>query len=299
MKKILSTPVARAMANKKGIDITQVLGTGPNGRVLKQDVLNFKNEGNIKQEMKNEKYNSSIKRTSIMEDKRVKPSLMRKGIAKALKNSWNNVAYVNLVNEIDATELWNFRSTIKEDVLSETGTKITFLPFVVMATIKALKKYPIFNARYDSQTEELVYQKDINMGIAVDTESGLMVPVIKNADQLSLVEIAQEIERLANACKNGTIKPSELRGSTYTITNYGSVDALYGVPVINYPNLAITGVGAIKDKVYFKNGVVTPGKVLYLTTAGDHQWVDGADIGRFAYDIRLSLEKPAMLLAVY
>ncbi|CAM9105469.1 2-oxo acid dehydrogenase subunit E2 [Mycoplasma todarodis] len=299
MKKILSTPVARAMANKKGIDITQVMGTGPNGRILKQDILDFKNNGNIKQETRQENHVSSIERKSVMEDKRIKPSPMRKGIAKALKNSWNNVAYVNLVNEIDATELWDFRSKIKEDVLNETGTKITFLPFVVMATIKALKKYPIFNAKYDPQTEEIVYQKDINMGIAVDTESGLMVPVIKNADQLSLVEIAQEIERLAKACKDGSIKPSELRGSTYTITNYGSVDALYGVPVINHPNLAITGVGAIKDKVYFKDGNVVPGKVLHLTTAGDHQWIDGADIGRFAYDIRLSLEKPAMLLAVY
>ncbi len=295
MKKILSTPVARALANKNGIDINQVVGTGPNGRVLKQDILDFNPKNQENKQITNP---SPIQRTVVMEDKRVKPSGMRKGIAKALKNSWNNVAYVNLVNEIDATELWDFRTRIKDDILAETGVKITFLPFVVLATIRALRKYPIFNATFDTKTQELVYQKDINIGIAVDTPSGLMVPVIKNADHLSLIGIAKEISRLATACKDGTIKPSELRGSTYTITNYGSVDALYGVPVINYPNLAITGVGAIKDKVYFKNGEVTPGKVLYLTTAGDHQWVDGADIGRFAYEIRMSLEKPAMMLAI-
>ncbi|TCG10958.1 2-oxo acid dehydrogenase subunit E2 [Mycoplasma todarodis] len=300
MKKILSTPVARALANKNNIDITKVLGTGPNGRILKQDVLDFKPNTAIERtQPKAETITSSIQRTTVMEDKRVKPTGLRKGIAKALKNSWNSVAYVNLVNEIDATELWNFRTSIKDGILAETGVKVTFMPFITMAIIKAIKKYPIFNARFDEKTQELVYQKDINIGIAVDTPSGLMVPVIKNADQLSLVELSREISRLAAACKDGTIKPTEMRGSTFTITNYGSVDALYGVPVINHPNLAITGVGAIKDKVYFKNEEVVPGKVLYLTTAGDHQWVDGADIGRFAYDVRMSLENPAMLLALY
>ncbi len=303
MKKILSTPVARALANKNKIDLTQVVGTGPNGRILKQDVLNFKPGANVQATAaapaKQAAVKSAIQRTSMMEDKREKPTPLRRGIAKALKNSWNSVAYVNLVNEIDATELWNFRAGIKDGILAETGVKVTFLPFMVMAIIKAIKKYPIFNARFDAKTSELVYQKDINIGIAVDTPAGLMVPVVKNADQLSLIELSKEISRLAAACKDGTIKPAEMRGSTYTITNYGSVDALYGVPVINHPNLAITGIGAIKDKVYFKNEQVVPGKVLYLTTAGDHQWVDGADIGRFAYDVRMSLENPAMLLALY
>ncbi len=293
MKKVLSSPVARALATQKNIDISQVTGTGPNGRIMKADVESFNGSSAPK---KNASISVPIK---PMEDKRIKATPLRKGIAKALKTSWEKVAYVNLVNEIDVTELWNFRASIKDKILETTGAKLTFLPFIIKATVQAIQKYPVFNARYDEATEEMVYQKDINIGIAVDTPAGLLVPVIKNADQLSLVDIAKEVVRLATACKDGTITPAEMRGSTYTLTNYGSVDALFGVPVINFPNLAITGIGTIKDKVYVrKNNELKPGKVLYLTTAGDHRWVDGADIGRFAYEIRVALENPAILWAL-
>ncbi|NQZ66235.1 MAG: 2-oxo acid dehydrogenase subunit E2 [Mycoplasmatales bacterium] len=301
MKKVLSTPVARALAAKNNLDIKQIIGTGPRGRILKQDVMNFKNNSSLKEPQKDIKndHQTTFRRLSPMEDKRVKHSPLRKGIARALKTSWDNVAYVNLVNEIDATKLWDYRAKIKDKILADTGVKLTFLPFIVIAIIKSIKKYPIFNAKHDPKTDEMIYQKDINIGIAVDTEKGLYVPVIKKADQLSLIEIASEISRLAKECKDGTISPAELKGSTYTITNYGTADALFGVPVINYPNIAISGVGAIKDKLYYKNEKVSPGKVLFLTTAGDHQWIDGANIGRFAYETRILLENPAILLASY
>ncbi len=298
MKKILSTPIARALANKNNVDITKVTGTGPNGRIMKIDVESF-NSSSATAPQRQSASPVSVPRDTNMEDKRVKASPLRRGIAKALRTSWEKVAYVNLVNEIDVTQLWSLRASIKDKVLEETGAKITFLPFIIKATINAIKKYPIFNARFDEATEEMVYQKDINIGIAVDTPAGLMVPVIKNADKLTLIELAKEVVRLAGACKDGTIKPAEMRGSTYTLTNYGSVDALFGVPVINFPNLAITGIGTIKDKVYIReNQELKPGKVLYLTTAGDHRWIDGADIGRFAYDIRMSLENPGALLVL-
>ncbi|CAM9117205.1 2-oxo acid dehydrogenase subunit E2 [Mycoplasma marinum] len=298
MKKILSTPVARAMAKKLNIDITKVIGTGPNNRVMKSDIATW-NKSEVIETKKQPKETINVSKVeTTMEDKRIKASPLRKGIAKALKNSWNQVAYVNLVSEVNVTNLWDLRKKIKDPVLEKTGVKLTFLPFIVLATIKAIQKYPIFNAKYDSKTEEIVYKKEINIGIAVDTDKGLLVPVIKNANNMSVVEISREIIRLAKACKDGTIKPSEMRDSTYTITNYGSVDALFGVPVINHPNLAITGMGTIKDKVYIVGDEMKPGKVLYLTTAGDHQWVDGGDIGRFNYEIRILLENPEVLLAL-
>ncbi len=231
-----------------------------------------------------------------LEEKRIKATPIRKAIAKTLTASKNSVAYVNLVSEIDVTALWNLRNKVKMEILKTNNVKITFLPFIIKAVIKTIEKYNMFNGIIEESSNEVIIGSHINIGIAVDTPNGLMVPVIKNAETLSLIEIAQEINRLAEACLSRKIKLNEMQGSTFTITNYGSIDALFGVPIINYPNLAISGVGAIKDKVYVKDNSLVPGKVMYLTTASDHKWIDGADIGKFNYEVRLLLEKPETLL---
>ncbi len=231
-----------------------------------------------------------------IEAKRIKATPIRKAIAKALTASWENVAYVNLVSEIDVTNLWELRSKIKGKILESDNVKLTFLPFIIKATVKAIEKFNMFNGVIDASTNEVIIGEHINIGIAVDTPNGLMVPVVKNAETLTLIEIAKEVNRLAKACLEKKIKMSEMQDSTFTITNYGSIDALFGVPIINYPNLAISGMGAIKDKVYVKNDKMVPGKVMYLTTASDHKWIDGGDIGRFNYEIRTLLEKPEILL---
>ncbi|TNK92957.1 dihydrolipoamide acetyltransferase, partial [Mycoplasmopsis pullorum] len=141
----------------------------------------------------------------------------------------------------------------------------------------------------------LEYPGNVNLGFAVDTEAGLMVPVINDANRLSIVELASEVSRLASVARKRTIKPAEMKGAGFTVTNYGSVGSLWGVPVINYPELAIAGVGAIIDKPVVKNGAVVPGKVMYLTVAGDHRWIDGAEIGRFASRVKELLENPEVL----
>lgn len=304
MQKILSTPLARALAAKLGINIEQVTGTGPQGRILKADILAF-TEHKPNESMKVLNLNSqpriqtTMNATSlnpiVLDGKRVKVTPIRKTIAKAMINSKNNVAYFSLVNEIDVSHLWDLRKSIVEDVLKTTGVKLTFLPYIAKAIIVALKEFPILAAKYDELTSEIVYPTTINLGIAVDTIAGLMVPVIKDSQNLTIIDLAKEISRLAHAAREKTIKSNEMSGGSFTITNYGSIGALFGTPVINYPELAIAGVGAIIDKPIVKNGQIVPGKVMNLTVSADHRWIDGATVGRFLLRIKELLEKPEIL----
>ncbi|WP_322961831.1 2-oxo acid dehydrogenase subunit E2 [Mycoplasmopsis cynos] len=304
MQKILSTPLARALAAKLGINIEQVTGTGPQGRILKADILAF-TEHKPNESMKVLNLNSQprIQTTMnatplnpiVLDGKRVKVTPIRKTIAKAMINSKNNVAYFSLVNEIDVSHLWDLRKSIVEDVLKTTGVKLTFLPYIAKAIIVALKEFPILAAKYDELTSEIVYPTTINLGIAVDTIAGLMVPVIKDSQNLTIIDLAKEISRLALAAREKTIKSNEMSGGSFTITNYGSIGALFGTPVINYPELAIAGVGAIIDKPIVKNGQIVPGKVMNLTVSADHRWIDGATVGRFLLRIKELLEKPEIL----
>ncbi|MEE3928231.1 2-oxo acid dehydrogenase subunit E2 [Mycoplasmopsis ciconiae] len=299
---IKSTPIARALAAKLGINLADVKGSGMDGRILMEDIKNFKAAPKVEAVVANASAKvetsasvASVKRPSTLEAHSEAIAPIRKAIAKAMTNSWSNVAYTNLKHEIDMTNLWDLRSRIKDIVLKNEGVKLTFLPYIIKAVAVALKEFPIFLAKYNEANQTLDYPGQMNIGIAVDTEFGLMVPVVKNADQLNLLEIAAEVSRLATAARKRTIKPDEMKGASFTITNYGSVGALFGVPVINYPELAIAGVGAIIDRPVVKNGAVVPGKVMYLTTAADHRWIDGAEIGRFNSRVKELLENPEIL----
>lgn len=301
--KIKSTPIARAMASRLGIDITQIKGSGLDGRILVEDIKNFKNQSSISvKTQETQSINQPSQQTQapvksfVLGEPYSKPvTPLRKAIAKNMTNSWDNVAYTNLVHEIDMTKLWDIRAKIKDLVLAKENVKLTFLPYIIKAASIALKEFPQFTAKYNETNQTLDFPGNINIGIAVDTESGLMAPVIHNADQLSIIETSKEVTRLAGAARNRTLKPVDMKGAGFTITNYGSVGSLWGVPVINYPELAIAGVGAIIDKPVVKAGQVVPGKVMYLTVAADHRWIDGAEIGRFASRIKELLENPEVL----
>lgn len=294
---IKSTPIARAMAARMGIDISQVKGTGIDGRILIEDIKNFKAAPSPVATTTAQVSAPSVQ--PISNEAHSEPvSSIRKAIAKAMTNSWNNVAYTNLVHRINMSELWDARNKIKDIVLKNENVKVTFLPYVIKAAAIGLRSFPKFSAKYNEVNQTLDYPGEANIGIAIDTEAGLMTAVIRNADKLSIIEIAKEVSRLANAARTKTLKPNETKGAGFTITNYGSVGSLWGVPVINYPELAIAGLGAIVDEAIIKNGSVVPGKVMYLTVAADHRWIDGAEIGRFATKIKELLENPE-LLGVY
>lgn len=298
---IKSTPLVRAFAKKENVNLELVKGSGMGGRIKLQDVKDF---------LANQAAAPAVAPSAIKEAlAQVAPAKpvatgvpysepvtpIRKAIARAMTNSWDNVAYVNLVHEIDMSALWDLRSSIKDLVLKSENVKLTFLPYILKAISIALKEFPKFTAKYNEAKSTLDYPGIVNLGFAVDTEAGLMVPVINDASNLSILELAKEVGRLAKAAREKTIKPNEMKGAGFTITNYGSVGSLWGVPVINYPEVAIAGVGAIVDKPVVKNGAIVPGKVMYLTVAADHRWIDGAEIGRFASRVKELLEKPEVL----
>ncbi len=297
--RILTTPLARLIAKKLGVNINDVKGTGPQGRVLKADVENYATKVQPTGQATQAKTYSSIPtstRASIeRREERVKVTTLRSSIASILKNSWNNVAYTNLVTEINVTKLVTFRKTIRDYSKEKYGINVTFLPFIIKAIIKSLKEYPIFNAIYDKKTNELVLKKYYNIGIAVDTPSGLLVPVIQNADQLSILELSSEIIQLAKKARESKLTPKDIQNGTFTITNFGSLRAAFGIPVIKYPELAIVGVGTFFDRAVVVNEKLVNQKLMYLTTAADHRWIDGGDIGRFNLKVKFFLESPELL----
>ncbi|OYD26773.1 pyruvate dehydrogenase E2 component (dihydrolipoamide acetyltransferase) [Mycoplasma testudineum] len=293
------SPLARILAAKKQIDLSLVTGSGFQGKIMEQDILSF-DPSKIATSKSPSKFEAFSVRSPLLDDssaKRVKVDNVRKAIAKAMKNSWANVAYVNLIHKIYVSKLWDYRKSVKDFIFEMTGANITFLAFIVKAVALAIHEYPVFGAKYDEKTEELVYPDRVNIGIAVDTDHGLFVPVIHDADKKSVVQLAQEIVTLAKAARDKSLKPSQMKDATFTITNYGSVGSLFGVPVINYPEIGILGVGAIADMPVLDKKLkkMVPGKVMYLTTAADHRWIDGSTIGRFTSRVGLLLENPNLL----
>ena len=282
---VLTSPLARTIAHEKGIDIKSVPGSGPSGRVTTIDVKNFSGLS-----MGNAKINKIPG-----QETRIKVSPIRGAISKSMKNSWDNVAYTNLVVEVNMTSLWDQRkaTVATKGAVEKLGTKVTFLPFIVKAVSQALEQFPQLNAKYDGKTNEIIQYHDKNIGIAVDAPHGLFVPVVKQAETKDLVTISKDIISLATKVRDKKIKPDEMKDGTFSITNYGSVGALYGVPVINFPEIAILGTGGIIDRVMqTPSGQFINGKIMHITLAADHRWVDGADMGRFLQVVKNKLENP-------
>ncbi|VEU77884.1 2-oxo acid dehydrogenase subunit E2 [Mycoplasmopsis columbinasalis] len=230
-----------------------------------------------------------------LEAKEVPLAPIRKAIAKNLKHAMDSVAYCSLVQKVNATPLWNHRKAVLANVQEKHGVKLTFLSWIIKAITIALSEFPIFAAKVNEETGKIVYPDTLNIGIAVDTPYGLVVPVIKGAEKLSIVEIQQEIVRLAGLARDRKLKMSDMQGGCYTITNVGSVGVLWGTPIMNYPEISITAVGAIQDELALVDGQVVANKVMYLSIAADHRWVDGADMGRFNGRVKELLEQPELL----
>ncbi|MDD4000286.1 MAG: dihydrolipoamide acetyltransferase family protein [Bacilli bacterium] len=285
VKRTLATPLARKLAKDLKIDINEVVGTGENGRVLKEDLLNFKVSSPLEQPQK----------TKVQGVTRVPISTVRKAIVKAMTISKATIPHTVLMDEVIITDLVKFRNTQK-DLAKTKGIKLTYMAFIMRAVLLAIKDAPIFNASFDEKNEEIVYQDDINLGIAVDTNEGLIVPNIKNADKLSIFALAEELQKLAEAAKDRSLQLDQIQNGTFTITNYGAVDALYGTPIIKHPEVAVLGIGKIHKQPVVINNEITIGEVLPLSLAVDHRIIDGADAGRFLIKIKEFLSNPMLLL---
>lgn len=316
-QRVLATPVARKMAKDLGVDIHKVMGTGPQGRVMKNDiqmaadsqgdkVKSISNTANTTNtavpsptsSSANESYGRAYPKTRVPElerSERVAMSMLRKTIANNMSLSKFTIPHTAVMDEIDVTELVSFREQAKLLAVEE-GVKLTYLAFFIKAVISGLKVYKGLNASLDEEAEEIVYKHFYNIGIAVDTPDGLMVPVIKDADQKSILELAKSIEDLTVRARNKTLKLDELTGGTFTITNYGAVGASFGVPVIKHPEAGILGVGAIVKKPVVIDDQIVIRSILPVSLSFDHRIIDGADAGRFIGHVKRLLSNPNVLL---
>lgn len=295
-KKALATPVARAMAKDLGVDINTIIGTGPNGRVMKEDIKKASETKSVtpKETQKKAPKPSPTPFNEELEE-RIPLTKIRQTIAEKMAESRFTIPHTTAMDEIDVSKLYEFRKKYK-DIFEEDEIHLTFLPFIIKAVIIALKEIPEFNSTLDEEKNELILKHYYNIGIATDTDKGLMVPVIKEADKQSISELAVSITELSNKAKNGKIELHELRGGSFSITNYGSIGGMFGIPIINYPEAAILGLGRIVKKPIVDNDEIKIAYVLPLSLSYDHRTIDGASGARFLNLLKDLLSDPEALL---
>ncbi len=291
---VLATPAVRALAKELGVDIDRVKGTGPEGRVLEKDIRQAA-EGKEKlvEEVKIPKKVKKYDMYGYIEHIPLRG--VRRSIAKAMVKSKYTAPHVTTMDEADVTELWKIREKEKK-VAEQKDIKLTILPFIIKAVIAGLIEHPYLNATLDDENEEIILKKYYNVGFATDTPEGLMVPVVKNAKDKSILQLAQELTQLAEKARNRTVDLADLKGGTFTVTNYGALGGIYGTPIINHPEVAILGVGKIKDTPVVRDGKIEVRKILYLALSFDHRVVDGGEAARFLNTVIARLEDPNLIL---
>jgi pyruvate dehydrogenase E2 component (dihydrolipoamide acetyltransferase) len=301
-REVLATPGVRKFAREMGVDITQVQGTGPNGKVTKADVETFLKGGAARAAEPAQAPQttaapaaSAASADDTQREERIPLPNIRKIIAAAMAKSKYTAPHVTIMDEANVTELVKLREEIKP-IAAERGVKITYLPFIVKALVAAVKQHPTLNASLDDEKQELIVKHYYHIGIATDTERGLIVPVVRDADRKNMWTIAQEIDDLATRARTNKLGPAEMKGSTISITNIGAVGGMFFTPIINYPEVAILGVGRITERPIMQNGQVVGAHMMALSLSFDHRIVDGALAQRFLNDIKKLLENPRLLL---
>ncbi|HHO55000.1 MAG TPA: 2-oxo acid dehydrogenase subunit E2, partial [Trueperaceae bacterium] len=278
--RVLAVPAARKLARDLDIDINKVAGSGPNGRIRVDDV----------------KAHKSLQAPSLELEERIAVRGLRRVIAQQMTKSHLEAVRTLHVDEADVSVLVELRNKLKP-IAAEQDIKLSYLPFIMKAVVSALKKYPIINSSLDSKTNEIILKKYYNLGMAVATGSGLVVPVIKNVEQKTVLELAQRVQDLAQKAKENKLSPNEFSGGSFTITNIGSLGGLFSFPIINVPEAAILGVHSIKKRaIVLDDDSIVARPMLYLSLSFDHRIIDGAEAAQFtSYLIKL-LEMPERLM---
>lgn len=302
-KRIIAMPSVRKFARENGVNIQKVTGSGKNGRVLKEDIESFMNGGSQQEAAPEQAEEKAAEQKAAPQpipageypETREKMSGIRKAISKAMVNSKHTAPHVTLMDEVDVTKLVAHRKKFKE-VAAEKGIKLTFLPYVVKALTSALREYPALNTSLDDATSEIIHKHYYNIGIAADTERGLLVPVVKDADRKSMFAISNEINELAGKARDGKLAPNEMKGASCTISNIGSAGGQWFTPVINHPEVAILGIGRIAEKPIVRDGEIVAAPVLALSLSFDHRMIDGATGQNALNHIKRLLNDPELLL---
>ena len=289
------TPIVRKLAREKGVDISTLTGSGVGGRIRREDVLAAVQKPQAAVPAAPAAPLPPIQ-PAQERGKTEKLSRMRQTIAKHMMNSLASTAQLTTVVEVDVTRIANLRARAKDSFAQREGTKLSFLPFFLKAAVEALKAHPKINSRVNDETNEVTYFDHENVGIAVDSEKGLMVPVIKNCGDLTIAAIARKINELAAKVRDGSISIDEMSGGTFSITNTGSRGALFDTPVVNYPEEAILGLGTIvRRPMVVKdsegNDTIAVRSLVYLALSYDHRLIDGADAARYLTTVKKRLEE--------
>jgi len=290
---VLATPAVRKLAREMKVDLGTIKRSGPHGRVTKEDVRKAAEEGEEKPPKAEIKAARKYDMYGFVE--RITLRGMRKTIARAMVKSKSTAPHVTAMDEADITPLVALREKEKERAAKQ-GIHLTYLPFVIKAVVAGLREHPYANASLDDENGEIILKKYFNIGVAVDTKDGLMVPVVKNAKEKSILKLADELTKLSEKARSRTIDLADLKGGTFTITNYGAVGGIYGSPIINYPEVAILGLGKILEKPVVVNGKIEIRKMLPISLSFDHRVVDGAEAARFMNTIIDHLEDPDLIL---
>ena len=304
-KRVIAMPSVRKYARENEIKIQDVTGSGKNGRILKEDIDSYLSGD---QKAETQAAADTGKDETVEETKapaaapkgeypetREKMSGIRKAIAKAMVNSKTKAPHVTLMDDIDVTELVAHRKKFKA-VAAEQDVKLTYLPYVVKALVSASKKFPILNAAVDDETNEIIQKHYYNVGIAADTDKGLLVPVLKDADRKSIFQISAEINELADKARSGKLTSEEMSGASNTITNIGSAGGQWFTPVLNYPEAVILGIGRIAEKPIVRDGEIVIAPVLALSFSFDHRIVDGATAQLALNQIKRLLNDPQLIM---
>ncbi len=304
LRRTKSSPLVRKIAQEHGVDISKLEGTGLSGRVTKNDILSFIESGTAPTAAPQPRAEAPA--APRVQDVAAPPpprpqvgdrveqmSVMRKKIAEHMVLSRRTSAHVTTVYEIDMTRIARLRDQHRDAFYERTGTKLTFMPFIFEAVNKGLRKFPIFNAQVNG--EQIIYKQDINLGMAVALDGGLIVPVIKRADDLSISGLARAANDLADRARTKQLKPDEVTGGTFTITNPGVFGGLFGTPIINQPQLAILGVGKIEKRAKVMttedgDDFIGIRWMAYFALSFDHRVIDGADAERFLAFVKDQLE---------
>jgi len=302
-ERVLATPVTRRMAREHGINLADLSGTGPQGRVTKQDVIAaIGGSGAVATQPVQAPTRgipappAPVALQEGREDRRIPLKGLRRRIAEKMVRAKTSAPHFTFVEELDATELVRTRSRLNA-ALAQSGSesKISFLPFICKGLVAAFRRYPTLNANFDEAKQELVVRGSYNFGIAVATEDGLTVPVVRDVDRLSIQQLAAEIARLGAAARQKRLKLEELSGGTFTITSLGQNGGLLATPIINHPEVAILGVHRMRKRPVVKDDQIVVREMMYLSLSFDHRVIDGAVGADFTYALIRLLEQPELL----
>jgi pyruvate dehydrogenase E2 component (dihydrolipoyllysine-residue acetyltransferase) len=314
-QRVLAAPAVRKLAFELGIDLEQVTPSNPNGRVSIEDVRAYAGQARasfaypVSVAVSSEQTEAALpapqttpaivpkteQPVSPVQDERQPLTGLRKRIAEHMERSWRTIPHATAFDEVDGGALAALRETLKP-VAEKRGVRLTYIPLLIRLLIPLLKEFPIFNASLDEERREIVYKHSYHIGVATASPEGLLVPVMRNADRLTLLEIASNLERLIEGAKKRTLSLPELSGSTFTLNNVGSFGGSSGTPIINHPEVAILAVGRLQDKAVVQQGAVIVRPMMPLALSFDHRLIDGAMAGTFLARFKELVENPQQLM---